>query len=79
MVPLAALLAADMPKTSAKPNIVVILVDDMAWFETPVRMDPDMPASAMALRNMPHVEKLAAQGMTFSNARAAAGMCAPSR
>jgi len=79
MVPLAALLAADMPKTSAKPNIVFILIDDMAWFETPVRMDPDMPASAMAFRNMPHVEKLAAQGMTFSNARAAAGMCAPSR
>jgi len=62
-----------------KPNIVFILVDDMPWFGTPVRMDPDMPESAMAFRKMPNVEKLAAQGMTFRNARSAAGMCAPSR
>lgn len=62
-----------------KPNIVFILIDDMPWFGTPVRMDADMPESAMAFRNMPNVEKLAAQGMTFRNARSAAGMCAPSR
>lgn len=69
-------LQADEPQ---KPNFVFILIDDMPWFGTPVRMDPDMPASAMAFRNMPHVEKLAEQGMTFRNARSAAGMCAPSR
>lgn len=62
-----------------KPNFVFILIDDMPWFGTPVRMDADMPESAMAFRNMPNVEKLAAQGMTFRNARSAAGMCAPSR
>ncbi len=62
-----------------KPNFVFILVDDMPWFGTSVRMDSGMPESAMAFRNMPNVEKLAAQGMTFRNARAAAGMCAPSR
>ena len=64
---------------AAQPNFVFILVDDMPWFGTPVRMDADMPASAMAFRHMPNIEKLAAQGMTFRNARAAAGMCAPSR
>jgi arylsulfatase A len=62
-----------------QPNIVFILIDDMPWSGTPVRMDADMPESAMAFLNMPNVEKLAAQGMTFRNARAAAGMCAPSR
>ena len=62
-----------------KPNFVFILIDDMPWFGTPVRMDADMPGSAMAFRNMPNVEKLAEQGMTFRNARSAAGMCAPSR
>ena len=72
-----ALSAAAAPP--AKPNIVFILIDDMPWFGTPVRMDADMPASAMAFRNMPNVEKLAAQGMTFRNARSAAGMCAPAR
>lgn len=62
-----------------KPNIVFILIDDMPWFGTPVRMDADMPESAMAFRKMPNVEQLAAQGMTFRNARSSAGMCAPSR
>lgn len=62
-----------------KPNFVFFLIDDMPWFGTPVRMDATMPDSAMAFRNMPNVETLAAQGMTFRNARAAAGMCAPSR
>ncbi len=62
-----------------KPNFVFFLIDDMPWFGTPVRMDSNMPESAMAFRHMPNVEKLAAQGMTFRNARSAAGMCAPSR
>ena len=70
-----ALSAADTPK----PNFVFILVDDMPWFGTPVRMDPALPESAMAFRQMPNVEKLATQGMTFRNARSAAGMCGPSR
>ncbi len=82
LVALALAVAGDAvaaPAPDTKPNIVFILVDDMPWFGTPVRMDADNPASAMAFRNMPNVEKLAAQGMTFRNARAAAGMCAPSR
>ncbi|MGE0760138.1 MAG: sulfatase [Pirellulaceae bacterium] len=62
-----------------KPNIVFILVDDMPWYGTSVRMDAENPGSAMAYIEMPNVEKLAKQGMTFRNARAAAGMCAPSR
>ncbi len=62
-----------------RPNIVFILVDDMPWFGTPVRMSAELPESAMAFRHMPNVEKLAAQGMTFRNAYAAAGMCGPSR
>ena len=71
--------AAQASAAADKPNIVFILVDDMPWFGTPVRMDANLPESTMAFRNMPNVEKLAAQGMTFRNARAAAGMCAPSR
>ncbi len=64
---------------TSKPNFVFILIDDMPWFGTAVRMDAALPESAMAFRKMPNVEKLAAQGMTFRNARSAAGMCAPSR
>ena len=70
-------LAAERPASA--PNFVFILIDDMPWFGTPVRMSAELPESAMAFRHMPHVEKLAAQGMTFRNAHAAAGMCGPSR
>ena len=66
-------------RAAQPPNIVFILVDDMPWFGTPVRMSAALPESAMAFRHMPNVEKLAAQGMTFRNAYAAAGMCGPSR
>ena len=73
----AAAVRADSRDT--RPNIVFILIDDMPWYGTSVRMDADNPGSAMAYIEMPNVEKLAKQGMTFRNARAAAGMCAPSR
>lgn len=78
-LPLAILGLATALNAADKPNIVFFLIDDMPWFGTPVRMDANMPESAMAFRNMPNVDKLAAQGMTFRNARSAAGMCAPSR
>ena len=79
---LLAVTAAPAPHAQAAPpppNLVFILIDDMPWFGTPVRMSPDRPDSAMAFRHMPNVEKLATQGMTFRNAYAAAGMCGPSR
>ncbi len=73
----AAAVGADAQDT--RPNIVFILIDDMPWYGTSVRMDAENPGSAMAYIEMPNVEKLAKQGMVFRNARAAAGMCAPSR
>lgn len=62
-----------------KPNILFILVDDMPWFGTPVEQKAGYSPSKMAFRRMPNVETIAQRGMTFSNAYAAAGMCAPSR
>lgn len=61
------------------PNFIFILVDDMPWYGTAVPMDPDLPGSGMPFLSTPNLAKLAQQGMTFRNARAAAGMCAPSR
>ena len=66
-------------KNGDKPNFVFILVDDMAWYGTSVRMDTNLPASGMAFCSMPNVQKLAEQGIIFSHARAAAAMCGPSR
>jgi arylsulfatase A len=62
-----------------RPNIVFILIDDMPWYGTSVAMDPSIPGSAMKFVETPNIEHLARQGMIFSNARAAAGVCSPSR
>ncbi|MEM7697017.1 MAG: sulfatase [Verrucomicrobiota bacterium] len=61
-----------------KPNIVLILIDDWAWNGTPISMDPDMDNSAMPVLEMPHLESLAREGMTFRNAYASP-QCSPSR
>ena len=66
-------------KNGEQPNFVFILVDDMAWYSTSVRMDTNLPTSGMAFCSMPNVQKLADQGIVFSHARAAAAMCGPSR
>jgi arylsulfatase A-like enzyme len=60
-----------------RPNIIVFLVDDMGWMDTSVPFGD----SAMALNkryHTPNMEKLAAQGMKFTNAYAAP-VCTPSR
>jgi len=66
-------------KANDKPNIVLILIDDMPWWGTTVEQQAGNPQSKSKYRVTPHIEKIAERGMTFSNAYAAAGMCAPSR
>ena len=64
---------------SDKPNIVLILIDDMPWWGTTVEQQAGNPQSKSIYRVTPNIELIAKRGMTFSNAYAAAGMCAPSR
>ncbi|MDP7061324.1 MAG: sulfatase-like hydrolase/transferase [Planctomycetota bacterium] len=54
-----------------KPNILYINVDDLGWM--------DLTVQGSAFYETPHIDRLAAQGMTFTNAYAAAANCAPSR
>lgn len=61
-----------------KPNIVLIYIDDWAWNGSPVAMNPDMPNSLMPVVQMPNLEKLASQGMKFSNAYGSP-QCSPGR
>ena len=70
LAPVAALTAADAP--AKRPNILVILVDDMGWG------DPQCfnPQSKIAT---PNIDRLAAAGMKFTNAHAAGSICVPSR
>lgn len=64
---------------ASAPNFVFILADDQSWSGTSVRMKADEPRSSTAQFHTPNLEKLAAQGMTFSQAYAAHCKCECSR
>ncbi|MEN7548022.1 sulfatase [Rapidithrix thailandica] len=55
----------------AKPNIILIYVDDYGW--------RDVGFNGSQFYETPHIDQLAADGMTFTNAYANAPNCAPSR
>ena len=56
---------------SARPNIVLINVDDLGW--------ADLACQGSKYYKTPNIDRLASQGMRFTNAYAAASNCAPSR
>lgn len=58
-------------ETRSKPNIVLINIDDLGW--------RDVGFMGSKYYETPNIDKLAAQGMIFTNAYAAAANCAPSR
>lgn len=58
-------------KEERPPNIVFILADDLGW--------ADLPNYGNQFNEAPNIEKLAKQGMQFSNAYAANPVCSPSR
>jgi arylsulfatase A-like enzyme len=63
-----ALLAHAAPE---RPNIVVVLADDMGW--------GDSGTYGHGLIQTPNMDRLAARGMKFTQAYSAAGVCSPSR
>jgi len=71
LVPLAALYAADAA-TVKKPNIVFILADDMGIGDSSVYN----PKSKI---QTPNIDRLAQQGMRFTDAHAGGPICVPSR
>lgn len=69
LTPLAALHAADAPKQ--KPNIIVILADDLGW--------ADLSCYGSTFHESPHLDRLAAEGMRFTQAYSSSPYCSPSR
>jgi arylsulfatase A-like enzyme len=69
---LAALHAADSPKPQAKPNIVILLVDDMGYG------DPGCYNSRSKIAT-PNIDRLAREGLRFTDAHAPGPLCHPSR
>ncbi|MCF7975931.1 MAG: sulfatase [Phycisphaerae bacterium] len=58
-------------ETTARPNILFILIDDMGW--------KDIGCAGSTYYDTPHIDRLASQGMRFLNAYSAAPVCTPSR
>ncbi|SDW35464.1 Arylsulfatase A [Lutibacter oricola] len=56
---------------NSKPNIVFLLVDDVGW--------GDFGCYGAEFNETPNIDKLASQGMLFTNGYAACTVCSPSR
>ena len=70
--------SAKKPK-AGRPNIVFILSDDQGWNGLSVQMHPDMADSKSDYYRTPNLERLASEGLRFSDAYAPAPMCSPTR
>ena len=57
--------------TSLKPNIILILVDDLGW--------TDVGCYGNNYYETPNIDKLAHKGMKFSNGYASCAVCSPTR
>lgn len=68
---LSAALADQQAPRTAKPNFVLFLIDDMGW--------RDMGFAGNKFIETPHTDKLAREGVIFSQAYASAPNCAPTR
>ena len=66
-----ALPAAAWAQTTPKPNIVLILADDLGY--------GDLGCYGQAKIRTPNIDRLAAEGMRFTQAYAGSTVCAPSR
>jgi arylsulfatase A len=64
---------------TASPNFLFIFVDDQGWSGTSVAMLPGNESSRTAGFRMPNLDRLAAQGMVFSQAYAGHPKCECSR
>jgi len=64
---------------AAKPNVILVLTDDQGWTDTSVPMMAARADSRSDFYRTPALERLAREGVVFSNAYAPAPTCTPSR
>ena len=55
----------------SKPNIVLIVIDDLGWM--------DLGCQGNKRLHTPNIDRLAAKGMRFTDAYSAAPVCSPTR
>jgi len=66
-----ALFALAIPCIAKQPNVLFIMADDLGW--------RDLGCMGSQFYQTPHVDKLATQGMLFTDAYAANPLCSPTR
>jgi arylsulfatase A len=71
LAPLVALHAADGSKRVSKPNIIFILADDLGY--------GDLGCYGATKVKTPNIDRLAREGMRFTDAHSPASVCTPSR
>ena len=64
---------------AGQPNFIILYSDDLGWPGTSVLMDTRVPDSKSDYYRTPNLERLAAEGMTFSNGYAGSPVCSASR
>lgn len=69
---LAAHVAVGADRTPARPNVVLILADDLGYGD-PACYNPDSKIPT------PHIDRLAAAGMRFTDAHTPSSVCSPTR
>lgn len=62
-----------------KPNIILFLTDDQGWTDTSVQMMAGRADSKSDFYQTPNLERMAKEGMVFSNAYSPAPTCTPTR
>jgi arylsulfatase A-like enzyme len=58
-------------KTTKKPNVIIIFCDDLGY--------ADLGVTGSKLNRTPHLDKLANEGIRFTDSYASASLCTPSR
>lgn len=58
---------------AARPNLLIILADDLGWGDVSCN-NPDR-----GRLKTPHLDRLAAEGLRFTDAHSSSGVCSPSR
>ena len=71
MIAVLALTSRTVDAGTSRPNIVVIMADDLGW--------RDLHGYGNAEVDTPHLDRLAAEGMKFTQAYAASPVCTPTR
>ncbi|MGE4550040.1 MAG: sulfatase-like hydrolase/transferase, partial [Opitutales bacterium] len=68
-----------LAKSTQPPNFVVILTDDQSWVGSSLQIIPEDARTRSDYFRTPHIERLAAMGMCFTQGYSPAASCCPTR